>query len=162
MWLSATLAGDVARCHAGCWLGNVHPDNDVSLYNWSMWRYLVGPRGVIWLVHVALSGWSTCRYLVGPCVTFLLVHVGLWEYGMLLFLVTTRGCFWWCHVSIFLLGHVSTCDCTTWLLLDAQHMFTSTFPPFWTHSDTVTFSTFPHLDAQHMFRSIPPYSRHIT
>jgi hypothetical protein len=116
------LSGEV---HVAIWL--VH----MALSGWSTWCDLVGPRGTIWLVHVAcsswstrrvlvgprgatrmfhvsLSGWSTCRLLIGPRVAFSLVHMGSWEYNMLLFLVTTRGCFWWCHVPIFLLGHVYT------------------------------------------------------
>jgi hypothetical protein len=141
----------------------------VALSCWSIWCDLVGPCGVILLVHVSLSGWphawsgwSTCRYLVGPPISFLLVHMSPSHWSMWVSGNTTRYRLCWLLVGAsggatcpFLLGHISTWDCTMWLLLDAQHMFTGTLPPFWTHSDTVTFSTFPHLNAQHMFRSIP-------
>jgi hypothetical protein len=113
MWLSATLAGDVARCHAGCWLGNVHPDNDVSLYNWSMWRYLVGSRGVIWLVHVSLSSWSMCHLLIGPCGFMGIRHVTVFgDYTWVLLVVPCVHFFIGTRFHLWL-HHVAASGCTT-------------------------------------------------
>jgi hypothetical protein len=74
-WLSAMLDADVVSFHVGRWRGDVHLDNDVVLSGWSTWCYLLGPRGVIWVVHVVWYGWSMWLYFVGPRGFIWLVHV---------------------------------------------------------------------------------------
>jgi hypothetical protein len=75
-------------------------DADVATSTWTMtWCYQVGPRGVIFLVHVVLSGWSTWCDMVGPCGFILLVHVALSGWSTWCDLIGPRVINWLVHVS---------------------------------------------------------------